>query len=285
MPYSQNEILAEITKNFAIISNVTVSIFDANRNCVVSGSDNIPFCEAVRKRPELHKKCHECDKIGFKGCSATKKPYLYHCHMGLVEITAPIMFGDTLIGYIIIGQFADDPDKSEIKKAVVNAAREHSFNADNILTYIDSIPCPGDAYINALSQLVEMCASYIWLKNVMHLNENDLAMEIKLYIINHLNEDLSVDVMCNKYGLSKTALYQLFKKTFGSGMVQVIRSERINLAKELLKTEKMSVNEVAMQVGIPDANYFTRTFKAVTGTTPKEYAKNINLPHDVDYWK
>ena len=285
MPYSQNEILAEITKNFAIISNVTVSIFDANRNCVVSGSDNIPFCEAVRKRPELHKKCHECDKIGFKGCSATKKPYLYHCHMGLVEITAPIMFGDTLIGYIIIGQFADDPEKSEIKKAVVNAAREHSFNADNILTYIDSIPCPGDVYINALSQLVEMCASYIWLKNVMHLNENDLAMEIKLYIINHLNEDLSVDVMCNKYGLSKTALYQLFKKTFGSGMVQVIRSERINLAKELLKTEKMSVNEVAMQVGIPDANYFTRTFKAVTGTTPKEYAKNINLPHDVDYWK
>lgn len=271
MPYSQNEVLAEIAKNFATISNVTVSIFDANRNSIVSGSENISFCNAVRAKPDLHKKCLECDKMGFGGCSATKKPYLYHCHMGLVEITAPIMFGDTLIGYIIIGQFADQPDKSQIRKAVVNAARKYNFSADNLLTYIDSIPCPGDAYINALSQLVEMCASYIWLKNVMHLSGNDLAMEIKLYITNHLNEDLSVDAICNKYGLSKTALFQLFKRTFGSGTTQIIRLERISRAKELLENSEMSIGEIAMQVGIPDANYFTRTFKNITGLTPLSY--------------
>lgn len=275
MPYSQNEILAEITKNFAVISNVTVSIFDANRNCVVSGSDNIPFCEAVRKRPELHKKCHECDKIGFKGCSATKKPYLYHCHMGLVEITAPIMFGNTLIGYVIIGQFADQPNKSEIKKEVVEASKKYGFNVDNLLTYVDDIPCPGDAYINALSQLVEMCAGYIWLKNIMQLSGSDLAMEIRLYIAGHLCEDLSVDALCNKYGLSQTALYQLFKKSFGVSVVQIIRLERVNKAKELLSEAKFSIGEVAQQVGIPDANYFTRTFKAITGKTPKEYAKSF----------
>ena len=277
MPYSQNGILAEITKNFAVISNVTVSIFDANRNCVVSGSDNIPFCGALRTRPELQKKCLECDKIGFKGCSATKKPYLYHCHMGLVEITAPIMFGDTLIGYIIIGQFADQPDKSEIKKAVVETAKKYGFNADNLLTYVDDIPCPGDAYINALSQLVEMCAGYIWLKNVLNLSESDLAMEIRLYIAGHLCEDLSVGTLCNKYGLSQTALYQLFKRSFGASVVQIIRNERIEKAKQLLRGEKISISEVAQQVGIPDANYFTRTFKAVTGKTPKEYAKIIDL--------
>ncbi len=275
MPYSQNEILAEITKNFAVISNVTVSIFDANRNCVVSGSENIPFCERLRKTPQLYKKCIECDRIGFKGCSATKKPYLYHCHMGLVEITAPIMFGDTLIGYIIIGQFADQPDKSEIKKAVIDTANKYGFNADNLLTYVDGIPCPGDAYINALSQLVEMCAGYIWLKNVLKLSESDLAMEIRLYIASHLCEDLSVGALCNKYGLSQTALYQLFKKNFGASVVQIIRSERINKAKELLVEAKISIGEVAQQVGILDANYFTRTFKAITGKTPKEYAKSF----------
>ena len=276
MPYSQNKILAEIAKNFATISNVTVSIFDANKNCLASGAENIPFCETLRKRPDLYKKCLECDKTGFKGCSATKKPYLYHCHMGLVEITAPIMFGDTLIGYILIGQFADQPDKSEIKKAVVEAAKKYGFNSDNLLTYVDDIPCPGDAYINALSQLVEMCAGYIWLKNVMHLSESDLAMEIRMYIVSHLCEELSVGALCNKYGLSQTALYQLFKKSFGESVVQVIRNERINKAKELLKESKISISEVANEVGIPDANYFTRTFKQVTGKTPKEYTRLKN---------
>lgn len=276
MPYSQNEILKEIAGNFALISNVAVSIFDANRNHLASGSENIPFCETVRKMPDLYKKCLECDKGGFKGCSATKKPYLYHCHMGLVEITAPIMFGDTLIGYIIIGQFADQPNKLEIKKAVVETAKKYNFNADNLLTYINDIPCPGDAYINALSQLVEMCAGYIWLKNALNLSESNLAAEIRLYIVNHLCDDLSIGTLCNKYGLSQTSLYQLFKKNFGESVVQIIRAERINKAKELLKEEKAAISDVAVRVGIPDANYFTRTFKAVTGTTPKEYAKNLN---------
>lgn len=277
MPYSKKEILAEITKNFAVISKVTVAIFDTNRTCVVGGADNISFCNALRTMPELHKKCAECDKIGFKGCSATKKPYLYHCHMGLVEITAPIMFGDTLIGYVIIGQFADQPDKSEIKKAILEASKEHGFNADVLLTHVDDIPCPGDAYINALSQLVEMCAGYIWIKNILHLSGSNLAMEIRLYIASHLCEDLSVGTLCNKYGLSQTALYQLFKRSFGASVVQIIRNERIEKAKELLKNERISISEVAQQVGIPDANYFTRTFKAVTGKTPKEYAKIIDL--------
>ena len=277
MPYSQNKTLAEIAKNFATISNVTVSIFDANQNCIASGPENIAFCEMVRKKSYLHKKCMECDKIGFKGCSATKKPYLYHCHMGLVEITAPIMFGDTLIGYVIIGQFADKPDKSEIKKAVVETAKQYGFNADNLLTYVETIPCTGEAYINALSQLVEMCAGYIWLKNILNLSESDLAMGIRLYIASHLCEDLSVGALCNKYGLSQTALYQLFKKSFGASVVQIIRNERIERAKELLKEPKISISEVAQQVGIPDANYFTRTFKAVTGKTPKAFAKTIDL--------
>lgn len=271
MSLTRNEILGEIARNFAMISNVTVSIYDANRHCIANGSDNIPFCTAVRKKENLYKQCMECDTSGFSKCSASKKPYLYHCHMGLVEITAPIMFGDTLLGYIIIGQFADQPDKDTIKEAVIKTAHLGGFNADNLLTYVDSIPCPGDAYINALSQLVEMCAGYIWLNNILHLSGSDLALEIKLYITDHLDEDLSVDSICHKYGLSATALYQLFKKSFGSGTVQVIRDERIKKAKELLKTEKLSVGEVASRVGIPDANYFARTFKALTGITPKEY--------------
>mgnify|MGYP002519242519 CR=1 FL=1 len=35
----------------------------------------------------------------------------------------------------------------------------------------------------------------------------------------------------------------------------------------------LSVNEIASQVGILDANYFTRIFKTETGMTPKNFRK------------
>lgn len=273
---SREKVLKEIAENFAMISNVTVSIHDANQKPIASGSESIPFCQAVREHSVLSQKCKECDDMGFKGCTASKKPYLYHCHMGLVEITAPIMFGDTLIGYIIIGQFADRLDKTQITQAVKKAANKYGFCGDNLLANIDAIPCPGEGYITALHQLIEMCASYIWLKNILDLKGDDLALEIKLYITNHLSEELTVDILCNKYGLSQTALYQLFKRSFGSGVIGVIRNERIARAKELLKQPKISISDVAEQVGIQDANYFTRTFKAVTGITPMEYKKSLD---------
>lgn len=211
--------------------------------------------------------------MGFSKCTATKKPYLYYCHMGLVEISAPIMFGDTLIGYIIIGQFTDKPDKMHVKKSVLKAAQKYKFSATEALEKLEDIVHLKQDYTAALTQLIEMCASYIWLNNIMKLSGSSMAHEIKLYISEHLTDDLSVDSLCAKYGLSATALYQLFKKSFGYGVVQMIRKERIKKAQGLLLDPKLSIGEVASLVGILDANYFTRIFKSETGITPKAFAK------------
>lgn len=46
-------------------------------------------------------------------------------------------------------------------------------------------------------------------------------------------------------------------------------------ALELLQTTELSVSEIAVQVGIYDANYFSRLFKKVTGYPPR-YFKAIS---------
>ena len=54
---------------------------------------------------------------------------MYHCHMGLVEIASPIIYGETLLGYILIGQFTDAPNKELIRKNVLRMASKHRFSA------------------------------------------------------------------------------------------------------------------------------------------------------------
>jgi len=39
----------------------------------------------------------------------------------------------------------------------------------------------------------------------------------------------------------------------------------------LLNATDMQVQTIAQYCGIPDVNYFTKTFKRIVGKTPKEY--------------
>ena len=193
--------------------------------------------------------------------------------MGLVEIASPIMYGDTLLGYILIGQFTDSADREQIRKNVLKAAKQHRFSASEPLRELDNIVYLNSQYTTALTQLIEMCANYIWLNRIIKLNNTDLGQEIRLYIATHLTENLSVDTICSKYNISPSGLYQLFQKVFGCGVVKIIREERIKRAKELLLDSNFSISDIASQVGILDANYFIRVFKAETGMTPGEYRK------------
>ena len=44
-------------------------------------------------------------------------------------------------------------------------------------------------------------------------------------------------------------------------------------AKQLLRFTDMTVDEVGAAVGMGDANYFSRMFRKVEGTSPREYRK------------
>lgn len=274
MESENNNELFTLVRNFGMISNATIAIFDVNRNLLASYPDSsIPFCELIRENAAVNEQCNNCDLLGFSKCYASKKPYLYHCHMGLVEIASPIIYGETLLGYILIGQFTDKPNKEHIRRNLITAAKKHGFSATKSLKELENVVYLDNQYTTALTQLIEMCANYIWLNNIIELNNSNLGQEIRLYITNHLTEDLSINSICSKYNISPTGLYQLFKKVHGCGVAKIIREERIKRAKDLLLDSKLSISDVAAQVGIFDANYFTRMFRAETGMTPKHYRK------------
>lgn len=266
--YDELHVLA---KNFSLISNTTVAIYDTKHNLITSSSNNQPFCSMIRKIPSINNACIKCDILGLSKCSASDKPYLYHCHMGLVEISAPILYGETLLGYILIGQFADDPEKKLFKESITHSSQMTLFPAEEVLAKAEAVAVLDSEHISVLIQLIEMCANYIWLKNLIDLGENTLAYEIRLYISRHLTEDLSIHSLCTKYNISSTTLYQQFKNAFQKSVVEVIREERIKKAKQLLHDTNLPISEIAARVGILDANYFSRTFKSQTGVTPKKY--------------
>jgi AraC-like DNA-binding protein len=73
--------------------------------------------------------------------------------------------------------------------------------------------------------------------------------------------------------LSSGRLAHLFKSEVGISPQRYLNNIRLEKAKECLENGVLSVKEIAAEVGIPNVSRFCRSFKAIYGTTPKEYRK------------
>lgn len=95
------------------------------------------------------------------------------------------------------------------------------------------------------------------------------------YIEEHLDQDVTLVHLAERYYFNPSYLSRLFKQERGINISEYIEKCRIRRAKELLKEGDLKVRDVAPLVGYDAAHSFTRFFKKATGLTPQEYRDNL----------
>ena len=94
-----------------------------------------------------------------------------------------------------------------------------------------------------------------------------------LYIDLNLCSPISTrDIAADQF-ISPNYLSTRFKEEVGDSISNYLLKRRINMACALLKTSSLSIQDLAAKVGIPDASYFSKQFKRITGTPPVQYQK------------
>lgn len=96
--------------------------------------------------------------------------------------------------------------------------------------------------------------------------------EVKAYIEHHFSEVLSLEELSVLAKVNKYTLIRQFRKEFGVTPYQYVQTLRIEKAKERL-AEKESLISISAEVGFSDQSHFSRTFKNLSGVTPKQYQK------------
>jgi two-component system response regulator YesN len=104
---------------------------------------------------------------------------------------------------------------------------------------------------------------------------HEIIGKAKLYIHDHLNEDISVYSIAEMLYLTPTYFSKLFKNSTGEGCNNYIICKRIEKAKSLLETTSMKTGKIATLVGYKDTNYFSLAFKKQTGMSPTEFRENV----------
>ena len=114
------------------------------------------------------------------------------------------------------------------------------------------------------------------LKDKSIIIDNSYKEKIQKIIEANLgNEELSLTMIAETMSLSLGYLSVLFKKLFNVSFQEYVVNERMETTKILLLSTDLKNYEIAEAVGIPDANYFSATFKRKYGMSPNQYKDKI----------
>lgn len=93
------------------------------------------------------------------------------------------------------------------------------------------------------------------------------------YINNNLDKKLRIDLLAEKFFISRYHLMHKFKEVTGRTIYSYIQSKRLLKATNYINNG-MSAKQACLESGFKDYSVFLKTFKKEFGTTPVKYRQN-----------
>ncbi|WP_169834392.1 AraC family transcriptional regulator [Paenibacillus donghaensis] len=174
------------------------------------------------------------------------------------------MFSSLWQGKDTLGAF-DLQDQAAVMEWVLDTYQQSSRSPEEdtesiTLLLLQLLSCIGDGHRNLLQRSELRPLRYS--ETIMH------------WIEDHYHEEVKLDQLAEETHLSKSYVSRIFHQETGSRLVDYLTARRIKQACRLLSTTDLSVEQIGIAVGFPNASYFNQLFKKVLGTTPLKYRKS-----------
>ncbi|WP_158977034.1 AraC family transcriptional regulator [Cellulophaga sp. L1A9] len=154
----------------------------------------------------------------------------------------------------------------------------------NILLSIekkDSVEKANRLYLRA--KVFELIALQIELYKKNEVNPNkttqnkilNILYDVKKFIKTNIHRNMTLTELGDEVGITGPALNKEFIRVFGCSIHDYTITEKMDHAKLLLENSQKMVYQIAEEVGYKNATHFTAAFRKKTGTTPKQFKKQL----------
>ncbi|TFE29910.1 helix-turn-helix domain-containing protein [Cohnella luojiensis] len=104
----------------------------------------------------------------------------------------------------------------------------------------------------------------------------DRMKSVIAHIESHCEQLLTVPQLAAVAGMSAGHFSRVFKSFMRKTPMDYVNHFRIQKAAYLLQNSKLSITEVAMEVGLANFSYFTKRFKSIYDCTPSQFRKKLS---------
>ncbi len=179
-----------------------------------------------------------------------------------------------------------DNEKMNVLNILINEyINNYEYQPDNDIPYVKKVEFKNEyAYPQMFKCGLEMILIQItrYFQNESAPAKINIQREYKKnkvveYIKEHYKEKIALEDIAKKFNYSVGHLCRKFKEEIGVSVVNYIVRYRISIAMKLLfERQELSIEEIALDVGFNDVQFFDKTFKKITGMTPGKYRKEVN---------
>lgn len=110
-------------------------------------------------------------------------------------------------------------------------------------------------------------------------DRNERLSSILEWIRIHIEKNITVKEISEKFNYNSDHLSRLFKKHLGVSTIKYINGMKILKAKELLSLTEKKIKEISYLLGFKDEKYFMKLFKKYENITPSEYRRAYYKTH------
>lgn len=116
--------------------------------------------------------------------------------------------------------------------------------------------------------------------NDIYVSSGKLSPQVKYmmmsdYIKKNFNQKITLDLLAERFDVSKCEISRNFKKYVGASFVEYINTIRVAEAQSLISCTTSNFVDIAASVGFESLSRFGKVFKQISSMTPSEYKKHI----------
>ncbi|WP_275545869.1 GlxA family transcriptional regulator [Pseudomonas sp. Marseille-Q0931] len=139
----------------------------------------------------------------------------------------------------------------------------------------------------ASRELAQQCSRYLLIDNVRseqsvyiswslpRSHGDEAILRVQDWMAAHFAEPCNIDELATRFGFGVRNFKRRFKDATGLPPLAYLQGLRLEKAKELLETTRLSVETITSRVGYEDSNSFRRLFCQRVGVSPTAFRKRF----------
>ncbi len=222
---------------------------------------------------------------------ATRRKQLFggQCHIGLTELVAPLVYKGRVMGVFFLGSVVVREKAAEARSKLRRYCVRRGLEPGPFLERLGRAPRISAAELPALEArlrllvglaeaLVERSAppveQYCTVAGAHEVSLQLLPVMVQgavRFLQRHHANPVSLANVAAYLGCHPDYLSRMLNQHLPGGLCGYLARIRIEHARKLIATGRLSFGEIGHRVGFSDQSYFSKTFRMITGMKPGEY--------------
>ena len=268
-------------------------------NCIHS----CEFCRHAKSKRANHQDCIR-NKMAVNRLVRHRRSGLTgQCHLGMTDLAEPLIYQDQVLGIFYGGSVVVEGTEEKARQRILKYCHRRQLNPAPFLSRFKQVPRIKAAelshYRSRLKLIVKVCERIIEAHGLpvnrypagtdaTWAAQRHLPVPVRMAIRHvsvHYGQAITLKDVAERANCHPDTLCRVFRQAVGYGLGEYVKRVRIDHARRLISCGRLSLGEIAFQVGFQDQSHFGRAFKQFIGCTPGEYAKAgeaAATPHPID---